>query len=452
MLNVNHGKKDSEAKLTEDTLEEVISFFENKTDELQPAAAIDNPPPPTFEMLESRYDDEISAEGRKWAKEIYGHWQTRRIQNGNRSLLPSLKFETGQETDDADAYVCFRRREVRQARKTRGRDAQVAEKLKKLRMELELARNLVMNVNQRERVKKEQIETERKIFEQRSELKRVKIQQGITGEKGDDETLLVNQRPAPKPKARESGARPTTLRINTTRSEGRAPENDLIQLSDQQEEAAANARRFVEDKIQQHRKWNNDWVDITWNPITPPPETSSMGGFLPRLEEVQLPTPPASLHSESSGDHKDVEMKDADGDADLPTPVSNGGGAREQPAPRTMFRFNSPPPDLHDQDRPQFRRRYGRGGRLFIEPRKSRQFVMEKGVIGDSDDEEDEDTVVYDFDCYDTHRLQYRATLLNTKPRVDPAAAEQAVRRTNVDVAMVNGQGTAGQQTAAKQQ
>lgn len=197
LLNVNHGKKDGDSKLSEDLLEEVITAFEKITAKLQPVAAIDNPPPPSLEEIVQKYDDDeilISADGRKWAKEVYGHWQTRRLQKGNRSLLPSLKYETGQETDDADAYVCFRRREVRQARKTRGRDAQVAEKLKKLRRELEDARQLVMAVNQRERLKRDQIETDRKVFEQRSELKRVKIQQGIKGEKGDDEDLLVYQR------------------------------------------------------------------------------------------------------------------------------------------------------------------------------------------------------------------------------------------------------------------
>lgn len=449
LLNVNHARKDGEPKLTEDLLEEVISFFETATTVLQPAAAIDKPPPPGFELLESRYDDDevsyISPEGRKWAKEIYSHWQTRRLQKGNQSLLSSLKFETGQETDDADAYVCFRRREVRQARKTRGRDAQVAEKLKKMRRELEEARNLVMAVNQREQLKQQQIVTEREVFKQRSELKRVKIQQGIRDEKDNDLDLLVTQKPAPKPKARgEAGARPATLRINTSRSEGRAPENDLVQLSDIQEETAVQARRFVEDKIRRHRDWNNDWVDNTWSPITPPPETSSAVGFLPKLEEIQLPTPPASLHSEAS-DHnaKDVEMKDAD--ADLPTPVSNGG-QQEQSAPRTMFRFNSPPPEARNYDRPAYRRRYGRGGRLYIEEMRSRPFVLSKGVVCDSDDESDGEPVVHPFDCYDSLGLSYRASLLATRPKMDPAA-EQAVRRamSSGDIAMMNGQSTAGQ-------
>ena len=466
LLNVNHGRKDGEARLNEDLFEEVISYFESATEVLQPAAAVDAPPPPTLDELVAQYDHDdtpdLSLEGRKWVKEVYGHWQTRRIEKANRSMLPLLKYETGQDTDDADAYVCFRRREVRQARKTRGRDAQVAEKLKKMRRELEEARNLVQTVNQRERLKREHIEAERKVFEQRSELKRVKIAQGIKGEKGDDEDLLVNQRvrhiiflivktrltdsvqPAPKPKARgEGGARPTTLRINTTRSEGRAPENDLIQLLDIQEEAAAQARRFVEDKIRRHREWNNDWVDATWGPITPPPETSSMSGFLPELKEVQLPTPPASLRSESSDQQqktKDVEMKDADGDADLPTPVSNGSREQSTAPLGTMFRFTSPPPEARNEDRPTYRRRYGRGGRIFVEERRTRPYVVSKGVVCDSDDESDDEAVVHPFNCHDVLGLSYRASLLGTRPKIELGRAQSSG-----DISMTNGQSTTGQ-------
>lgn len=198
LLNFNSSKKDDE-KLSEDIFEELMSFFDLKSDKSHPFANISNAPILTFEEAEGYYDDpedetNLSVEARKWAKEVYEHWHSRRVQNGNRSLLSSLKFETGADTDDNDAYVCFRRREVRQARKTRGRDAQVTEKLKKLRRELEDARQLLISVNQRERLIKQRIETERRVFEQRSELKKVKVQQGIKGEKGEDEELLVNQR------------------------------------------------------------------------------------------------------------------------------------------------------------------------------------------------------------------------------------------------------------------
>lgn len=214
-----------------------------------------------------------------------------------------------------------------------------------------------------------------------------------------------------------------------------------MQLSDIQEEAAAAVQRSVEEKIGQHRKWNKDWVDNTWGPITPPAEPSSAAGFLPRIEEVGLPTPPASLHSEHSNDNmKDVEMKDVD----LPTPVS---AAQEQPL-RTMFRFNSPPPEP-GYERPAYRRRYGRNGRLYIEQRKPRTFVQNKGVICDSDDESDGDTVVYPMDCYDTLGISYRASILAPRRTAEGSAEHVAHLRRGTsssgnDLVMTNGQSTAG--------
>ncbi|GAB7347846.1 hypothetical protein MBLNU459_g5379t1 [Dothideomycetes sp. NU459] len=441
ILNINQAKKDGEARISEDLFEEVVSFFEETTQELQPHAAVDNPPPPSYEQLEARFeDDKISLDARSWAKDVYEHWRRRRLEKLNHSLLPALKIETGQETDDADAYVCFRRREVRQARKTRGRDAQVVEKLKKMRREFEDARQIIHSVTQRERLNMERIEVERKVFEQRSELKRVKIQQGIKDDKGEDENLLVNQRPAPKakPEPKSTQPRPATLRLSNRGSETRGPENDLIQLSDIQEEQNAAVQKSIEEKIGQHRKWNTGWEDRTWIPLTPPAETSASAGYMPHVEEVQLPTPPASIRSESSIDlQKDVEMKDSD--ADLPTPVS----AQEQPL-RTMFRFNSPPAEP-GAERPAFRRRYGRNGRMHVEAVRARTFVPHKGVVYDSDDESDGEPAIYQVDNFGYLSINYRAGLLVSKRQADPTA-EQVLRRTtsSADIAMTNGQSTAG--------
>ena len=102
-------------------------------------------------------------------------------------------METGAETDDGDPYVCFRRREVRQVRKTRGRDAQSTEKLKKLRKEREEARQLVILVRQRELIKKEQLAIDRQLFEQRTNLRKMKC--GLPDQfKEDDDDLLINQK------------------------------------------------------------------------------------------------------------------------------------------------------------------------------------------------------------------------------------------------------------------
>ena len=108
-------------------------------------------------------------------------------------MLTLFKLETGADTDDADPYVCFRRREVRQVRKTRGRDAHSAEKLKKLRKELEESRGLLSLIRSRESTKQDQLATERQLFEQRTNLRQVKLNLPDQYKDGDDD-LLINQK------------------------------------------------------------------------------------------------------------------------------------------------------------------------------------------------------------------------------------------------------------------
>jgi enhancer of polycomb-like protein len=187
-------RKDKLSQCSEDTFEEVMNFFEETSSRLQPFANVDNAPFLTLEEMERSVDDTVSAEAQKWLKHIYQYWVSKK---GNRPIMPAIKvrvLDTSTEADDADPYVCFRRREVRQTRKTRGRDAQVVEKLKKLRLELEQARQLVQLVVQREQLNKEDLEISRKVFEERRKLKDVKVNKQIIGEKGEDEELLVNQK------------------------------------------------------------------------------------------------------------------------------------------------------------------------------------------------------------------------------------------------------------------
>jgi len=189
-LKAMNAKKPKTAQCSEDQFEEVMNFFEETSAAKQPFAAVDNPPVLPFEEMESAYDETIEEYSRRFAKDIYEHWKAQRLKRGNTPLMPTLKFERNVETDDSDPYVCFRRREVRQARKTRGRDAQVAEKLKKLRHELEQARHLLHLVKQREYMRRDQLQLDRSIFEQRQKVKDMKRNLGI---KGDDEDL-INQK------------------------------------------------------------------------------------------------------------------------------------------------------------------------------------------------------------------------------------------------------------------
>lgn len=203
-------KRNASTQCSEDQFEEVMSFFEGTAQAKQPYAAVDSPPVLTYEEMEDSFDENIDDLERTFARDIYEHWKRRRLAAGNRSLitglkvrrstficlespLTSIKFETGAEMDDADPYVCFRRREVRQIRKTRGRDAHSAEKLKKLRKELEESRQILGLVRQREITKREQLAVERQLFEQRSSLRQVKLNLPEQYKEGDED-ILVNQK------------------------------------------------------------------------------------------------------------------------------------------------------------------------------------------------------------------------------------------------------------------
>lgn len=187
---INVQLPDGVKECSEDQFEDVIAFFEETAQNKQPFAAVDSPPVLPLEELEEQYDSTVPGHVRIYAKFIYEHWKVRRTDTGNRHIAAQLKGETGADTDDADPYVCFRRREARQVRKTRNRDAHSAEKLRTLRRQLEDARSLLTLVKQRESYRKQVLENEIRLFKQRAEVKETKRKLGI---KGDDEDL-VNQK------------------------------------------------------------------------------------------------------------------------------------------------------------------------------------------------------------------------------------------------------------------
>lgn len=203
LAQLNEGKdvngqplKDKSKQCSEDTFEEVMNFFEEVSKREQPFANLGSAPILTLDEMRNACDDDepLSSDAQWFMSPVYEYWAGRK---GDRPLMPSIKvrvLDATSEADEADPYVCFRRREVRQTRKTRGRDAQIVEKLKKLRWELEQGRSIVELIRLREETSKEALENNRKLFDQRQALKEVKITKQIIGEKGEDEELLVNQK------------------------------------------------------------------------------------------------------------------------------------------------------------------------------------------------------------------------------------------------------------------
>lgn len=353
---------------TEDQFEEVMNFFEETAQTKQPYAAVDSPPVLPLEELQEQIDDTVPSFVRNLSRFIYDHWQLRRTATGNRTLAPRLKFETGQETDDSDPYVCFRRRELRQIRKTRNRDAQSAEKLRKLRMELETARGMLLMVKKREQLRKESLEIDRIVFEQRLALRDTKRKLGVKG----DEDLLINQKVRQNllntmetylpfsqkqklPQGMTANQAAIAQQLRMPMAPGAGPE--LRTLEDVTAAREREIQKEIQTNIEKHIRWNEGFVDKTLAPLTPDLEDdypSPSEHFREAMAATEyLPTPPASISDEESHevlDGADVVMKD----------VSR---------PSTPFRYASPADEGTVGPMPSFRRRIGRGGRMLVDRR-----------------------------------------------------------------------------------
>ncbi|KAJ5822791.1 hypothetical protein N7447_005131 [Penicillium robsamsonii] len=416
-LKIMNQKRDPSAgRCTEDIFEEVMNFFEETAQIKQPYASIDNPPVLSFAEMQDMMDATLEDPMKIFAKEIYEHWKSRRMAVQNNALVPQLKFETGQDTDDSDPFVCFRRREVRQIRKTRGRDAQSAEKLRRLRKELEDARELVALVRQREVARREMLSVERQLFKQRCEVKEMKRKLNIK----DDDEDLINQ----KPKKRVLDMptqRPNAPQLRMPLKAGQGAE-DLQLLEDVQAEKENEILRDIKQNITKHIKWNEGYVDHTRAPLSPSPERIfDVAAFRPAFT-AQLPTPPSS---ESSGD--------MDTSLDVTSPLFS----RDKLPAHAM--------ELHDEPHrmPSFRRRVGRGGRLMIDrrnmgagkvdmdPFKADRFKFDQE---DSDEEPD-----YDTDAYSIQIMQHRAITM-AKAREQAAVAAQAHAQAQAQAAQAQAQ------------
>ena len=365
-----NSKRAAADSLSEDEFERIMDVFEETAAAQTPFAAVDNTVAPYDTMVPSLNQLGL-AHIMPHAKAIYEYWKSRRLECGNTSIHPSLKFETHQETDDMDPYVCFRRREARQTRKTRARDVAMADKLKQLRRQLEEGRQLIILTRERELLKREVMNFERNVFEQRQKVKAMKNRLGI---KGEDEDLIhqkvSNLRGAApgslpfgaltvmqpqKRKAAETPALqkpPGTLGRLPPRPETRVAEPDLVLLDDRLAEKENELRMDLENKVLYHRKWNQDYVDLTQGPLSPA-DDQRMENIKFRPARTQyLMTPPAS----SASDSMDVDEEPMSPVADKRPPLFQfmAGGGKELP-------------DYHRQ--PAFRRRIGRLGRLWIDRR-----------------------------------------------------------------------------------
>lgn len=127
-----------------------------------------------------------------FGEKVYDYWKKRKIAREGGEIFPQLKSERNHDKDDNDPYVCFRRRELRQPRKTRRIDVQNSKKLRLLHQQLQYTKDLALAVAKRERAALDILNNDKVVFETRSQLKALKRKLGITT---DDEDLYSTKRP-----------------------------------------------------------------------------------------------------------------------------------------------------------------------------------------------------------------------------------------------------------------
>ncbi|CAN8095810.1 unnamed protein product [Discula destructiva] len=395
-------------QLSEDDFERIMEVFEETASFSTPFAAVDKSIAPYSDMVSGLARLELTMPHAKdHAKELYEYWRSRR-EACDGPLHPVVKFETQQETDDLDPYICFRRREIRQTRKTRARDVQSADKLKRLRRELETGRSLIIESCERELQKRDMLRLEREVFDTRVRLKDLKTRLGIK----TNDTDLWNQKEEPPVKKRAHEASAARAAANAVRQAQRAPNAQTAEMDlppgppvrTVKQHRMEELVRDIELKIQNHHKWNRNHVDLTNKPLTPV-RSPSRQPF--RAAQAQyLMTPPASSASQQS--MEEPEPMDLD-----------------DPEPAPMFHFKGAPVDADDPPKIAFRRRRGRLGQEWIDRRTVFNALPKEPQDPDmwwrstqesdrwkydQDDSEDEQPY-YVVDPYDTRSIRFRAQI-----------------------------------------
>ncbi|KAI5803217.1 enhancer of polycomb-like-domain-containing protein [Geopyxis carbonaria] len=396
--------------ISEDDFEAVMDLYESTIQLRQPFLSVDVTSVMSYEEMESSFEEGLEPSLKNIAKLLYSHWKEQKIARGGRALIPVLKkFEQGNEKDDGDPYVCFRRREVRQVRKTRRTDAQSSDKLKRIRQELETARGLVKDVLQRETMRKNQFEYERQIFEKRRTMVDLKRKLNI---RGDDEDLIN------KPKRRPTEQTTAPAIRMPLRQEGKQAEVDLRQLHHVlAEEEKRRLERF--QLLKRSRPVPKYPIaDITdsllsrtsLKPISIP--TSNFCG----VQAFYLPSPPPSVESmDSSPKMEDTQLNTH---------------------PHVSIVQASPQKDIV-YSLPTCRRRRGRGGRVMLDrrhppgviSRHTDSLIVDRNKYDRNNDDFDAECPIYRFDPHSQEQIVFRSRMLSPPPEPPAAQPVYAQRR-----------------------
>ncbi|KAI8147612.1 enhancer of polycomb-like-domain-containing protein [Fennellomyces sp. T-0311] len=190
---------------------------------------------------------------------IVEHWRSRRMKRNGNAIIPHLQSEDILK-NEIDPYVCFRRRETKPIRKTRRTDQQSLERLRKLRNDMEKARNLLEMVLRREKIRKESLNQEHAVFEKRCEIREY---QRVLGIKEEEALMPISKKK--RKTAAEAGSSGTTIKIPLSRLRRDTENGDRHDKSPMQ--------LAIEAELTKKREEDLPYEDVTECPYQPFPSS-----------------------------------------------------------------------------------------------------------------------------------------------------------------------------------
>ncbi|KAM0747125.1 hypothetical protein T439DRAFT_106245 [Meredithblackwellia eburnea MCA 4105] len=251
--------------ISDDDFELVMQLMEKTAEEKAPMAHVDIESLPTLADMEAAFVEQVWKPPvdhlKGFAKSIYPWWKERKEKRGGKSIIPQLDYD---ESNENNPYVCFRRRELKSSRKTRRSDQQNHDRLIRLRNDLYAAHALMVKTRDRERLKLESFQAERRIFEARVEMRDLKRR---LGEAEGDEDLLIGRRE--KKRKREEVGPPGSangMRVQLRKPDANFSPQSLITPMEelkQRKERALNIQTKMERDLAKKKEQDQSWEDWT---------------------------------------------------------------------------------------------------------------------------------------------------------------------------------------------
>ncbi|EIN12711.1 hypothetical protein PUNSTDRAFT_130959 [Punctularia strigosozonata HHB-11173 SS5] len=206
------------------------------------------------------------------ATAVYPHWRERRLEREGRRIIPVLNFD--EQDVKNESYICFRRREVKQTRKTRAQQISFSDKLFRLQEEMGSAFDLANHILVRENQKRDLARHGQALWDMRAAFVDLKRKFPTLGTKDDDELLVDKERPPKRPKQTDTAR----IRFRAQAADSGSPATPH-EIQMRPKERYGQIMNFIESALARQKERDSSWEDGIDNPYQRVPVTVSQRAF-----------------------------------------------------------------------------------------------------------------------------------------------------------------------------